>query len=49
MQPQTLIFMQQTTGELRNTQIQVILQLSNEPTTYKSTFPHTHLGMLEVS
>jgi hypothetical protein len=30
--------MQQTTSELRNTQIQVILQLSNEATTHKSIY-----------
>jgi hypothetical protein len=30
--------MQQTTSELRNTQIQVLLQLSNEATTHRSTF-----------
>jgi hypothetical protein len=38
MQPQTLVLMQQTTSELRNTQIQVLLQLSNEATTHRSTF-----------
>jgi hypothetical protein len=30
--------MQQTTNELRNTQIQVLLQLSNEATTHRSTY-----------
>jgi hypothetical protein len=30
--------MQQTTSELSNTQIQVLLQLSNEPTTYRLTY-----------
>jgi hypothetical protein len=30
--------MQQTTSVLRNTQIQVLLQLSNEATTHRSTF-----------
>jgi hypothetical protein len=30
--------MQQTTSELRNTQIKVLLQLSNETTTHRSTF-----------
>jgi hypothetical protein len=34
MQPQTPILMQQTTSELRNNQIQVLLQLSNEATTH---------------
>jgi hypothetical protein len=38
MQPQTPVFMQQTTIELRNTQIQVLLQLSNEATTHRSTY-----------
>jgi hypothetical protein len=38
MQPQTPVLMQQTTSELRNTQIQVLLQLSNEATTHKSTY-----------
>jgi hypothetical protein len=32
MQPQTPVLMQQTTSKLRNTQIQVLLQLSNEAT-----------------
>ena len=30
--------MQQTTNELRNTQIQVLSQLSNEATTHRSTY-----------
>jgi hypothetical protein len=30
--------MQQITSELRNTQIQVLLQLSNEATTHRSTY-----------
>jgi hypothetical protein len=30
--------MQQTTSELRNTQIQVLLQLSNKATTNRSTY-----------
>jgi hypothetical protein len=38
MQPQTPVLMQQTTNELRNTQIQVFLQLSNEATTHRSTY-----------
>jgi hypothetical protein len=38
MQPQTPVLMQQTTSELRNTQIQVLLQLSNEATTHRSTY-----------
>jgi hypothetical protein len=38
MQPQTTVLMQQTTNELRNTQIQVLLQLSNEATTHRSTY-----------
>jgi hypothetical protein len=38
MQPQTLVLMQQTTSELCNTQIQVLLQLSNEATTHRSTY-----------
>jgi hypothetical protein len=38
MQPQTPVFMQQTTSELRNNQIQVILQLSNEATTHRLTY-----------
>jgi hypothetical protein len=33
--------MQQTTSELRNTQIQVLLQLSNEATTHRSTSNET--------
>jgi hypothetical protein len=35
MQPQTPVLMQQTTSKLRNTQIQVLLQLSNEATTHR--------------
>jgi hypothetical protein len=38
MQPQTPVLMQQTTNELCNTQIQVLLRLSNEATTYRSTY-----------
>jgi hypothetical protein len=38
MQPQTLVFMQQTTSELRNTQMQVLLQLSNETITHMLTY-----------
>jgi hypothetical protein len=38
MQPQTPVFMQQTISELRNTQIQVLLQLSNEATTHRSIY-----------
>jgi hypothetical protein len=38
MQPQTLVLMQQTTSKLRNTQIQVILQLFDEATTHRSTY-----------
>jgi hypothetical protein len=38
MQPQTLVLMQQTIIELRNTQIQVLLQLSNEATTHRTTY-----------
>jgi hypothetical protein len=38
MQPQTLVLMQQTTSELRNTQIQVLLQLSNEAITHRSIY-----------
>jgi hypothetical protein len=38
MQPQILVLMQQTTSELRNTQIQVFLQLPNEATTHTSTY-----------
>ena len=38
MQPQTPVLMQQTTSELRNTQIQVLLHLSNEATTHRSTY-----------
>jgi hypothetical protein len=38
MQPQTPVLMQQTTSELHNTQIQVLLQLSNEATTHRSTY-----------
>jgi hypothetical protein len=38
MQPQTPVLMQQTTIELHNTQIQVLLQLSNKATTYRSTY-----------
>jgi hypothetical protein len=44
MQPQTPVLMQQTINELRNTQIQVLLQLSNEATTHRSTyFTNTHM------
>jgi hypothetical protein len=44
MQPQTSVLMQQTTSEHRNTQIQVLLQLSNEATTHRSTYFHnTHM------
>jgi hypothetical protein len=38
MQPQTPVLMQQTTNELCNTQIQVLLRLFNEATTYRSTY-----------
>jgi hypothetical protein len=38
MQPQTPVLMQQTTNELRNTQIQFLLLLSNEATTHRSTY-----------
>jgi hypothetical protein len=38
IQPQTTVFTQQTTNEIRNTQIQVLLQLSNEATTHRSTY-----------
>jgi hypothetical protein len=38
MQPQTPVLMQQITNELRNTQIQVLLQLSNEATTHRSIY-----------
>jgi hypothetical protein len=38
LQPQTPVLMQQTNSELRNTQIQVLLQLSNEATTHRSTY-----------
>jgi hypothetical protein len=38
MQPQTPVLMQQTTSKLRNTQIQVLLQLYNEATTHRSTY-----------
>jgi hypothetical protein len=38
MQPQTPVLMQQTASELRNTQVQVLLQLSNEATTHRSTY-----------
>jgi hypothetical protein len=38
MQQQTPVLMQQITNELRNTQIQVLLQLSNKATTYRSTY-----------
>jgi hypothetical protein len=34
--------MQQTTSELCNTQIQVLLQLSNEATTHRSTYFTIH-------
>jgi hypothetical protein len=35
MQPQTPVLMQQTINELRITQIQVLLQLSNEAMTHR--------------
>jgi hypothetical protein len=38
MQPQTPVLMQQTTNELHNAQKLVILQLSNEATTHRSTY-----------
>ena len=38
MKPQTPVLMQQTISELRNTQIQVLLQLSNDATTHRSTY-----------
>jgi hypothetical protein len=38
IQPQTLVLLQQTTSELRNNQIQVLLQLSNEATTHRLTY-----------
>jgi hypothetical protein len=38
MQPQTSVLMRQTTSEICNTQIQVLLQLSNEGTTHRSTY-----------
>jgi hypothetical protein len=38
MQPQTPVLMQQTSSELCNTQIQVLLQLSNEAMTHRSTY-----------
>jgi hypothetical protein len=38
MQPQTPVLMQQTISELRNTQIQVLLQFSNDATTHRSTY-----------
>jgi hypothetical protein len=37
-QPQTVVLIQQTTNELHNSQIQVLLQLSNETTTHRSTY-----------
>jgi hypothetical protein len=44
MQPKTSVLMQQTTSEVRNTQIQVLLQSSNETTTHRSTlFHNTHM------
>jgi hypothetical protein len=38
MQQQTPVLMQQITSELHNTQIQVLLQLSNEATTHRLTY-----------
>jgi hypothetical protein len=38
MKRKTPVLMQQTTIELHNTQIQVLLQLSNEATTHRSTY-----------
>jgi hypothetical protein len=38
MKPQTPVLIKQTTIGLLNTQIQILLQLSNEATTHRSTY-----------